>query len=441
MKDLSWDISIREFRYVAGAPPILKDLNLTLRAGRLHRVIGPSGCGKSTLLGILAGRLPSPASSQVLAADLESLRQTRVTRSAQDPYLGLATTQVIDELLLGPEFQETSIEVVLARVRETVHELQLHALVQKSTDELSFGEARLISLATIWQYPSPILLLDEPLAGLDSRRRLQAARVLTRMLEAGCTVVLTDISESGTADFAPDETLIRLAPLPSESAPEPPKFSVCAARNSLTLDRACWQSEHREPGYSVQVDPGSLLLLIGPNGCGKTRLLQALAGMTRLRAGAANVSGLTAYASANPDQQIYAPDVRTEWMTGCRHPPAEGEALLRYLGLEIDPTSSPLLLSFGQKKRLILVSALVRGASHLLLDEPLSGLDQDRRRRFLELLRAFLRGGGIAVIATHEPEIFSEWRPQVLDLGRPQENSDGSAVSTSADAGKSEIAA
>ena len=368
---------MKEFRYAPDDPPVLKNLSISLKAGTIHRVSGPSGCGKTTLLALLSGSLPVPGSRQILDAELGGFPVEKACRSAQNPFLGLATPNVIDELLLGPEFREECAEAVFRKALETIRSLRLEPLIGKPTAALSFGEARLISLAGLWQYPVPALLLDEPFSGLDEIRRRQAEAVLQEIAQRGCAVVITD-----TCSRQPEHET-RLEVMPIEAPPDPPLIRFSPAVKPLSLKNAAWMDHHGPAGTSVQVNPGRALLLTGPNGSGKTRLLMHVAGMIPLSSGHCDFDGVRAFVAANPDQQISAPDLQTEWLTGAVNSSEEAEALGDYLGLDAPRGRSPLLLSFGQKKRVALISAFMRRPACLLFDEPLAGLDEARRRRLI----------------------------------------------------------
>ncbi len=143
--------------------------------------------------------------------------------------------------------------------------------------------------------------------------------------------------------------------------------------------------------------------MTGANGTGKTTLIRALAGLTTPYAGTVSHDGalglLDERPALDPDQPLRKALSFWERVDGCRDP---GGAIT-VLGLE------PLLdvpvryLSTGQRKRACFAALLNRGVPVWLLDEPLSGLDRGAIEQVTALIQLHIGGGGIALIASHQP--------------------------------------
>ncbi len=167
---------------------------------------------------------------------------------------------------------------------------------------------------------------------------------------------------------------------------------LCVARGGLPVLQ----------GLSFTLAPGQALILRGPNGSGKTTLLRTLAGLQPPLAGqidgteeqiayAAHSDGLKAMLSVRENLTFWAdvfgqPDIV----------PALDAFALRPL---IDRLAGTL--SAGQKRRLGLARMLVTGRPIWMLDEPTVSLDVDAVAQFAAAVRAHLRAGGAALIATH----------------------------------------
>ena len=170
-------------------------------------------------------------------------------------------------------------------------------------------------------------------------------------------------------------------------------------------------------GISARVTSGAALLLQGPNGSGKSTLLRVLAGLLPPAEGAIKWDG----ADVMRDREAHRArlcylghqDALKAGLTAlenlqfwARYGPATGgdaEAALRTFGLARLAGRPARMLSAGQKRRLALSRLALRNTALWLLDEPVTALDTEAREAFLALLGRHLAGGGLAVIATHEP--------------------------------------
>ena len=167
---------------------ILQDLNLELPPQQLGLIIGASGSGKSTLLEILAG-LATGTSGGVYwrdrALDSELLQQLGGL-VFQFPERHFCTNSILEELRLGhPELGTDRVEQALTSVGLAELPLQL------SPHALSGGQQRRLALAVQLIRQPPLLLLDEPTAGLDWSMRQQLVQLLAKLKQDWTLLVVT----------------------------------------------------------------------------------------------------------------------------------------------------------------------------------------------------------------------------------------------------------
>jgi iron(III) transport system ATP-binding protein len=175
---------------------------------------------------------------------------------------------------------------------------------------------------------------------------------------------------------------------------------------------------------TLQVEPGSFLVLLGPSGSGKTTLLRCLAGIERVSAGQIAIGDRTVASNrvhVPPDQrnlsmvfQDYAlwPHLRARDNVAFAlrrrrltkaETQARTQAMLERVGLGALADRYPNELSGGEQQRVALARALVGDTGLVLCDEPLSNLDADLRERMRVEISSLVReAGATAVYITHD---------------------------------------
>jgi ABC-type Fe3+/spermidine/putrescine transport system ATPase subunit len=161
-------------------PPILREVDLTVPAGRLVALVGPSGAGKTTLLRAIAGLDPHSSGRIALSGgDLTGVPAHRrgVAMVFQEPRL-LPHLSVLDNAAFplraaGVRRTERR-EVAAARLSE----VGLGGFADRGIDGLSGGEQQRVSLARALTADPRLLLLDEPLTALDPERRESLRRLI-----------------------------------------------------------------------------------------------------------------------------------------------------------------------------------------------------------------------------------------------------------------------
>jgi ATP-binding cassette subfamily B protein len=197
------------FAYHKGTP-LLEDITLDVKSGQHVALVGPSGGGKTTLLSLLL-RLYDPCCGQVLIDEqdirsftLESLR-TQISVVLQDNTL-FATT-IRENIAFGAHgasFEDIQAAAKLANAHGFITALPkgYETVVGERGVTLSHGQRQRIAIARAAIRNAPILILDEPMTGLDRKNEREVLDALGGLYTSRTTFLIThDPHQAATADL------------------------------------------------------------------------------------------------------------------------------------------------------------------------------------------------------------------------------------------------
>ena len=152
---------------------IFKKLNFNFFKGERIGLVGLNGSGKTTLFHLIMGLLnPSGGKIEIFRKerkvenDFVEVRE-RIGLLFQDPDDQLFSPTVAEDIAFGPLNLRKNHQETKKILKETLETLGLAGFEDRITYNLSYGEKRLVSLATVWAMQPEILLLDEPTIWLD----------------------------------------------------------------------------------------------------------------------------------------------------------------------------------------------------------------------------------------------------------------------------------
>ena len=180
----------------------LNDISLEIYAGELIFFTGPNGCGKSTLFKLLNG-LIFPTKGEYYfdnkKIDKNTLQDNifaknfhkRIGYIFQNPDVQLFNATVYDEIAFGPRQMNLDEEIIHQRINELLIYLNIQHLQDRPPYHLSGGEQKKVALAAILALNPDILMIDEPLNGLDNKTRQWFKDFLIDFIKANKTILIS----------------------------------------------------------------------------------------------------------------------------------------------------------------------------------------------------------------------------------------------------------
>lgn len=190
------------------SPWALRDVSLAVRRGEFLGLAGHTGSGKSTLVQHLNGLIrPQEGSVRALGLDLSNKKDATTVKAKvgvvfQYPERQLFAETVAQDVAFGPHNLGLPQDEVARRVASSLTRvgLDLSTVGDKSPFELSGGQQRRVAFAGVLAMEPEVLVLDEPMAGLDPAARRDFLELIDRLHRDGLTVVMVSHSMDDLAN-------------------------------------------------------------------------------------------------------------------------------------------------------------------------------------------------------------------------------------------------
>ena len=198
-------LTVRDLRVDLGHHTVLHDVDLEVRAGEAVAILGANGSGKSTLVRAVTGILPIHSGTVELFGEplgpRAPLHRVGYVPQRVSAAAGVVATasEVVQSGILGRGRLRPG-RGAARRAAAALEAVGLAAAVDRPVTELSGGQQQRVLIARALVREPELLVLDEPVAGVDLPSQEAFARTLTRLVAAGTTVVVV-LHELG--DLAP----------------------------------------------------------------------------------------------------------------------------------------------------------------------------------------------------------------------------------------------
>jgi cobalt/nickel transport system ATP-binding protein len=173
----------------------MHDIEFAVYPDEIVAVCGENGAGKSTLLEHLNGILvPDEGELRIRgesAADDPDVARREVGFVFQDADTQLVAPTVIDDVMFGPKNYGATDEEARERAQAALEEMDAGHLTERVPHYLSGGEKRLVALAGVGAMDPSVVVMDEPLSGLDPVRAKRVIEMIERLHDEGVSLVLS----------------------------------------------------------------------------------------------------------------------------------------------------------------------------------------------------------------------------------------------------------
>ena len=176
----------------------VEDVSFDVRAGMATGLIGPNGAGKTTLFNLMTG-IDRPDRGEVR---FEGRRISEMP-SHKVSHLGIARTfqsvRVFGDMSVRENLQIADINARLGgssglddRIAQALEQVDLSHMIDKDAGMLSYGQRKLVELAMVLIQKPKLILLDEPVAGVNPVLTEEIGAILCKLVEAGQTLLIVE---------------------------------------------------------------------------------------------------------------------------------------------------------------------------------------------------------------------------------------------------------
>lgn len=443
------DIAIRlkdvSFKYDGAAENVLENINLTVEYGETVLLSGVSGEGKSTLLSIINGVIPFVNSGEFSGSvEIDGKDVTKLKISERSKLIGTvlqnADEQIIydlvnDEIAFGCENLNIVCEEIERRIERFTTLMQIEKNAKTKT--LSGGQKQRLITASTLAMEQKIIILDEPLANLDTHTAHILLKALRNLANSGYAVLIVEHRLDVVKNYIDKVMRIEnkqlftstdINDLNSGIKTIPHADGSLSGEVLIKGEKLSFAAGGRNiiDGLDIEIRAGERIVLLGENGCGKTTLMRMLARLNKPSDGALSQTitkskkanskwfSKVGYVYQNPTYQLFMPTLLSEISFKAKSEEMARE-MINAFGLSGFEQRHPQSLSEGQKRRASIAAVCASEPNVLFLDEPTVGQDYKNLCKTVETVNKINKNLGTAIVTvTHDKRCACALADRVL---------------------------
>lgn len=433
------------FKYDGAKENVLENINLTVEYGETVLLSGVSGEGKSTLLSIINGVIPFVNSGEFSGSvEIDGKDVTKLKISERSKLIGTvlqnADEQIIydlvnEEIAFGCENLNIASEEIDRRIERFTMLMQIEKTAKTKT--LSGGQKQRLITASTLAMEQKIIILDEPLANLDTHTAHILLKALRNLANSGYAVLIVEHRLDVVKNYIDKVMRIENKQLFTSTDINDLNSGIKTiphADGSLTGEvlikgeKLFFAAGDRNiiDGLDIEIRAGERIVLLGENGCGKTTLMRMLARLNKPNDGMLSQTitkskkanskwfSKVGYVYQNPTYQLFMPTLLSEISFKAKSEEVARE-MINAFGLSGLEQRHPQSLSEGQKRRASIAAVCASEPTVLFLDEPTVGQDYKNLCKTVETVNKINKNLGTAIVTvTHDKRCAGALADRVL---------------------------
>lgn len=445
-----------------GTNQVLRDVDICLKAGRVHALMGENGAGKSTLMNILVGIHKADAGTIAIdgrETTFHSAREAELNGIAfihQELNIWPNLTLLENLYLMRPKKTRFGIidkQAMLKEATQMCEDMHIELPLQKEAGECSVGQQQMTEILRILMLDAKVVIMDEPTAALTERETETLFTMMKKLKERGVAIVYISHRMEEVFSECDDITVMRdghsivTCPIGDISVDEVVKAMVGRSIDEFYPERTTIPGDtvlsvenlspigHFEP-ISFDLHKGEILGVSGLMGAGRTEIMRAIFGVDAHNGGTITLQGKELHLK-KPEDAIKAgiafitEDRKAEGLILdfsiasnitlpnlghlCPSNIMHRDKMLSFsqdlsdrLGVKTQSVHLPVSsLSGGNQQKVVIAKWIGLSPSIIIMDEPTRGIDIGAKRDIYDLMNELTNQGvSIIMVSSELPEIL-----------------------------------
>ena len=433
----------------------IDDVDLEINQGELILLCGESGSGKTTITRLINGLIPNyfkgslEGEVTLKGKPIKDMKLYEISEKMgsvfQNPRSQFFNIDTTSELAFECENLGLPIDEIHRRIDDTVKNLHIENLMDRSIFDLSGGEKQKIACASITTPDPDVYVLDEPSSNLDIQSIENLREIIKFWKDNGKTVIVAEhrvyyldglidkmvylkegivekvYSKDDIASLSSDEIgQMGIRPFSLDQIRyQTPDISL-RSDEFIRIEKMNFEYQKGTPVLSLDpiVFPSNTInVIIGLNGAGKTTFARCFCGLHKKMDGEIYIDGVMMNNKSrlkecfmvmqDVNHQLFTESVMSElFLSMGDEDVGRAEEILESLNLLQFKDSHPMSLSGGQKQRVAIACAIASNSNIIFFDEPTSGLDLKHMHHVGYNILNLQKMGKTQFVITHDLEFI-----------------------------------